>query len=335
MLFGFASAVIGGFLLTAVGNWTGKETATGLSLAALCALWILGRASMLASHVFPPWLIAVSDLAFLPAIGIAIGLPLIASKNRKNLVMLAIVAALWLANLSMHLDVLGVLPGWRARGSAVGLDVVLLVTLVIAGRTFPMFTRNATGVTSIRSIPILDVLTLIAMAILTISDAVLARPWILAIVAGLTSVLAALRSWHWGARHTLKVPLLWILHLGYAWIPLGLALRAASLFSPAVPSTIATHALTVGAIGGLTIGMMSRVALGHTGRALTTSRSVIASFVLVSLAALVRVLVPLIDIAHYRASVFVAGALWTGAFGIYLAVYLPILVSPRVDSKPG
>ncbi|MEO6575882.1 MAG: NnrS family protein, partial [Polyangiaceae bacterium] len=326
---------IAGFLLTAVGNWTSRETATGASLVALCALWLLGRVSMVASPLLPPWLIAITDLAFLPALAVAIGRPLFATKNRKNAIMLGVLAALWLANLTMHLDVLGVLPGWRGRGSAVGVDVVLFVILVIAGRTFPMFTRNAIGGPSIRSFPALDRLTLIGMGVVTICDAALATPAVLAAAAGSTSVLALVRSAGWGARYSFKVPLLWVLHVGYLWIPVGLALRAVALFSGAVPPSVATHALTVGAIGTLTLGMMARVALGHTGRSLVASPSVVASFVLVTLAALVRVVVPLLDIAHYRASVFVAAALWTSAFGLYLAVHVPILASSRVDSKPG
>lgn len=304
-------------------------------MVGLCVLWLLGRISLLAPGAFPHWLIALLDLAFLPALAVAIARPLLASKKRKNLVMVGVIAALWLANLTMHLDVLGVLPGWRARGAAVGLDVVVFLILVIAGRTFPMFTRNATGVKSIRSLPALDALTLISMAMLTVGDTVLARPWILAAAAGLTSLLALFRSLHWGARHAFKTPLLWILHAGYLWIPIGLALRTVSLFSGAVPFTVATHALTVGAIGGITLGMMSRVALGHTGRALRASKGIVASFGLVTLAALVRVLVPLVDISDYRASVFIAGALWTAAFGVHLAIYVPILVSPRADLKPG
>lgn len=335
MLFGFATAVIAGFLLTAVGNWTGRETAIGWPLMALCMLWLLGRVSLVAPHIFPRLLTAVSDLAFLPALGVAIGRPLVATKNRKNLIMLGVLAALWIANLTMHLDALGVLPGWRARAAAVGLDVVLFVILVIAGRTFPMFTRNATGEQSIRALPALDVLTLCAMATLTVCDAALARPEIRAAAAGLTGLFALLRTMHWGARHTFKEPLLWILHIGYLWIPVGLALRAVSLFFAFVPPSIATHALTVGAVGGLTLGMMSRVALGHTGRVLNAPPAVVASFALVNLAALVRVFVPLFAIANYRASVFIAGALWTAGFGAHLAVYVPILVSPRVDLKPG
>ena len=335
MLFGFVSAVIAGFLLTAVGNWTGRETATGWPLGGLCALWLLGRVSLLASSLFPPWLVATLDLAFLPALGIAVGRPLFATKNRKNLIMLGVIAALWLANLAMHLDALGVLPGWRVRGTAVGLDVVLFVILVIAGRTFPMFTRNATGAPAIRSIPALDLLALIAMALVTVCDAAHVRPQILAAATAIAGIVAALRSWGWGARYAFKVPLLWILHLGYLWIPVGFALRTASLLSDTVPTSVATHAFTVGAIGCLTLGMMSRVALGHTGRVLAASSSVVASFVLIALAAVVRVSVPLLDLAHYRASVFVAGSLWTAAFGIFLAVHAPILASTRVDGRPG
>lgn len=335
MVFGFAVAVIAGFLLTAVGNWTKRETLVGAPLLGLCGLWLAGRAAITFAEFLPWGFPAALDLAFLPLLIVVLARPLVASKNWQNLVMVAILIALFAANLSIHLDALGILPEWRRRGSLVAVDIVVLVVLVIAGRVFPLFTRNATGVESIRSFPVLDRLTVLAMAVLVALDAALPHPALSAIAAGVTGALAAARTVHWGARHAGKAPLLWILHVGYAWIPLGLLLRAASACSGAVPPSIATHALTVGAIGTLTVGIMARVALGHSGRALEASTSSVAAFVLVTLAAVVRVLDPLLAPAHYRASLFVSAALWSGAFASFLIAYARILVSPRVDGKPG
>lgn len=335
MVFGYAAAVIAGFLLTAVGNWTGRETAVGPPLLGLGALWLLGRVAMLSAHVLPPWLAAVAELAFLPALGVTLARPLIATKNTRNFIMLAVIAALWCADLAVHLDALGLVSGWRRRGNLLGVDVVTFVILVLAGRVFPMFTRNATGVASIRSVPSLDVAALASMALVIALDAALpdARPT--ALVAGVAAVLAAARAAHWGSRHTGSNPLLWILHVGYAWVPVGLALRVVAAFTARVPPSAATHALTVGAIGGLTLGMMSRVALGHTGRMLTVTRPVAASFALVSLSALVRVAVGIVNPSWYRASLYAAGALWTAAFAIFVAAYAPVVSTPRVDGKPG
>ena len=155
-------------------------------------------------------------------------------------------------------------------------------------------------------------------------------------IAGAAAIATAARAVHWGAQYTARVPLLWILHVTYAWIPVGLALRVAAWLTPAVPASLATHALTVGAIGGMTLGMMARVALGHTGRALEAGRAVAAAFVLVTLAALVRVGGPLaLGAAHTRIALHVSGTLWTAAFVLFLVVYAPILARPRADGKPG
>jgi len=334
MVFGFAVAVIAGFLLTAVGNWTGRETLVGLPLLALAGVWVAGRVAV-TGQLLPPWLTAATDLAFLPALMVVIARPLIATRNTRNLVMLAILGALFLANLVVHLDVLGVLPGWRRRGCLLGIDIVVLVILVIAGRTFPMFTRNATGVQAIRSSPVLDRLVLGAMAGLVVLDVVVPELAVTAAWSAVVGVIAFARSWHWGARHTLRTPLLWILHAGYLWVSIGLVLRAVAAFTGAVSPQIASHALTVGAIGSLTLGMMVRVSLGHSGRILATSRPIIVAFVLLTVAAVVRVSAPVLGMERYRATVFVAGTLWTAAFALYLVVFVPILVSRRIDGKPG
>ncbi len=336
MIFGFAVAVIAGFLLTAVGNWTKRETVVGFPLLALAALWVVARVMLTGPQVLPGWLIAVTDLAFLPALMIVIARPLIATRNTKNLVMLGILAALFVANLLVHLDVLGVLPGWRRRGCLLGLEVVVLVILVMAGRTFPMFTRNATGVASIATTPWLDRLSVGAMAGLIVLDLVMPDHAITAGWAAGAGVLALARTWHWGARHAWRTPLLWILHVGYFWIPIGLVLRALAVFTSLVPPQVAMHAVTVGAIGSLTLGMMARVSLGHSGRGLVPSRLVVVAFVLITLAAAVRVFGPLIaGMTSYRPTLFLAGSLWTAAFLLFLLTYVPILIAPRLDGKPG
>ncbi len=335
MVFGFAVAVIAGFLLTAIGNWTQRETVVGYPLLALAALWLLGRVAITFAGGLPKWMPAVADLAFLPVLIGVLARPLIAAKNKRNFVMLAVLSALFLANLAVHLDVLGFLPGGRRRGCLVGVDIVVFVTLVIAGRVFPMFTRNATGIETIRSWPLFDKLTIAGMLVLTLLDAFAPERSIGAIVAALTGLCAIVRAVHWGTRYSLRTPLLWILHAGYAWIPIGLLLRAMAPLGFVAPGAAAAHALTVGAIGALTLGMMSRVALGHTGRALASSRLTVLSFALVTAAALARVLVPVISPASYRASLFVSGTAWSLAFALYVVSYAPMLLASRPDGKVG
>jgi uncharacterized protein involved in response to NO len=250
--------------------------------------------------------------------------------------MLAVLGALFAANVVVHLDALGFLrTGSARRACLVGIDIVVLLVLIMAGRVFPMFTRNATGVTTIRSVPVLDTAAIAAMALLTVAGVFAPDRRLTATLAGLAAVLAAARAVHWGARHSVRHPLLWILHGGYVWLTLGLLLRAAAGFGFAVPGSLATHALTVGAIGSITLGMMARVALGHTGRLIVASRAVAWAFGAVTLAAVVRVLVPLFAAGWYFVALLAAGGLWTIAFGVFLLSYFPILTGPRTDGKPG
>jgi uncharacterized protein involved in response to NO len=336
MVFGFAAAVIAGFLLTAVGNWTQRETLVGGALLGLAALWLAGRITMLGPAALPRPLLAVIDLAFLPALAMVLARPLVAARNRRNFVMLAILAALFVANLASHLEPLGVLaPGSARKACLAGVDVVLVVTLLIAGRVFPMFTTNATGVQTIRSNRMLDLLTIGGAAALALVDAVDRDGMAAAALSAVVAALAVARAARWGARHTLRHPLLWILHAGYAWIPIGLGMRAAAAVFPALPPSLATHALTVGAIGSLTLGMMARVALGHTGRALVAPRPVVWGFALMTAAAAARVVGPLIVPGAYLASLAAAAVLWTASFVTFVVGYAPILIRPRLDGRPG
>jgi uncharacterized protein involved in response to NO len=336
MVFGFAVAVIAGFLLTAVGNWTQRETVVGAPLLALAAVWVLGRAAMIAAGSLPRGVAAIVDLAFLPLVVLALARPLIATGSKRNFVMLAVVSALFAANFVVHLDALGVVAtGSARRACLVGVDIVVLVILIIAGRVFPMFTRNATGIESIRSIPRLDGLAIAGMAFLTVLDVFTPESRGAAVTSGVVGVLAAARAVHWGGRHSARVPLLWILHVGYAWLPIGLLLRALAAFDPAVPRSLATHALTVGAIGCLTLGMMARVALGHTGRPLVATKPLAWAFAAIAGAAAARVLVPLFAPAWYFPALVIAGALWSTAFLTYVLVYAPLLSKPRLDGKAG
>lgn len=337
MIFGFTVAVVAGFLLTAVSNWTQRETVVRAPLLALAAVWAAGRVTMLTAARLPWGVPALVDLAFLPMLVVALARPLVAARNRRNFVMLAVLGALFAANVVAHLDALGLAPvGSARRACLVAVDLVLVVALVIAGRVVPMFTRNATGVESIRSIPALDAATVLAMVAVAAADALAGdTPVFAGALAGLTGLLALARAAHWGTRHTLRHPLLWVLHAGYAWATIGLLLRCASAFGAAVPASLATHAMTVGAIGSLTLGMMARVSLGHTGRPLAVSPAMAAAFAAINVAAAARVAVPLFAPSFTYAALLVAGAAWSFAFLAYLIVYAPILATPRADGKPG
>lgn len=334
MVFGLATAVVAGFLLTAVANWTGRETLVGTPLLVLAALWILARGALLVPGL-PRAVPAALDVAFLPALAISLARPIAASRNRRNYAIVAVVLALAAANAAMHLDVLGVVSGVRRPAALVGVDLIVLLVVVIAGRVVPMFTKNATGDASVRSHPGLDRAAIVATVGAAVVDLVMPESGVAAVAAGAAAALTGARAVHWTTSRVWRVPLLWVLHVGYAWVPIGFALRAASGAWATIPPSLATHALTVGAIGTLVLGMMARVSLGHTGRPLVVGRAVATSFALVTLAAVVRVAGPLVGPSHYRAAIHLAGACWTCAFTIFLVTYSPLLLAPRADGKSG
>lgn len=335
MLFGYTAAVIAGFLLTAVSNWTQRETLTGRPLIALATLWLCGRAALTLGSGLPRWLVALVDALFLPLLLVAVARPILAARSRRNYGVLFILAALSASNAAVHLDALGLLHGARARANTLALDLIVLVILLITGRVVPLFTRNATGAASVRSIPLLDRLTLAAMSLLALADLVAPASPLAPTLAGVTALCAAARSTRWGASLSARDPLLWVLHLGHAWIPLALLLRALDGWTHAVPSSVSVHALTAGAIGALTLGMMVRVSLGHTGRKLVASRWAAVAFVALSLAAVARVAAPSLSPARVLPALMIAGALWSLAFTLALIAVAPALIAPRVDGRPG
>jgi uncharacterized protein involved in response to NO len=331
MVYGFAALVIAGFLFTAARNWTGLPTPTHAPLALLAALWLLGRVLMLSG---PAWAAAIADLAFLPAVALALWIPLYRSGNR-NQFFVALLLVLAAANLAFHLAHAQVLQIDGLAPVRFALYLVVLIVTVMGGRVIPAFTRNAiTGARS-RMVRQLD---LSAIALAAVAFAVLLSP-LPAVLAGALCVgaaaLHAARLWTWDPWCTRGSPILWILHLSYGWIPVGLLLLGLHALGVAIPATLGDHALSVGAVGGMIIGMITRTARGHTGLPLRVNRAEVAAYLLVHLAALARVLWPLAAPGTYTWALSAAGALWSAAFVLYLLVYVPLLVAPRVDGRPG
>ncbi len=330
MLFGYTLAVMVGFLFTAVRNWTQQPTPTGAPLALLAALWLAGR--ILAMTPWSAWT-AATDTAFILGAAIGIARPLAASGNRRNYFFVALILALAGANLAFHAALQGVAPFTASRALAIALDVVLLIMAVVAGRVIPMFVNNALPGAGARRIPALERAALGAVLLLLAAD-LADQAAIAAAVAAAAALAHGARLALWAPLATRRTALLWILPASYAWIVLHLALRAAAGPGWVAPG-LATHALTVGAIGGMTLGMMTRSALGHTGRALAAGSAEITCFSLVQIAACVRVLVPLAASATYVTAGVVSGLLWAGAFVVFTVSYWPILTRPRRDGRPG
>jgi uncharacterized protein involved in response to NO len=331
MVFGFAAAVIVGFLFTAARAWTGLPTPTGTPLAALAVLWVLGRVLLISG---PGWLAALADVAFLPLAALALWVPLRRSRNR-NQFFVGILLLFAAANLAFHLAQIGVLEGAPTAYAKFALFLVVFIVSIMAGRVTPSFTKNAIPSAKVRTNPAFDRAALAAIAAALLAIVSELPPMLNAALALLAAVLHAVRLWRWDPLSTRGHPILWILHLSYAWIPVGLLLLAAAAVTQRVPEVLALHAFGIGAVGGMIVGMITRTARGHTARPLQASVAETTAYALVHAAALLRVVPPLIWSAVYPATLLVSAAAWSLAFLIYAVQYWPILSRPRLDGKPG
>lgn len=331
MLFGFAVAVIVGFLLTAGKAWTGLDTPRGFALAALAGLWLAAR---LAAVFAPYGVYAVLDLLLLPLVaGIFIALLLRAGGGR-NLPLGAILLLLALANAAFHGAVSGLIDIEPVRALHAGLALIVMIECVIAGRVIPAFTQSALPGLRLKVPPWLEQSTLGTTAIALALWVLVPANVFSATALGAAAVLHVLRLWRWKPLRTRSRPILWVLHLAYAWLPIGLVLLALSQLG-VVGVSSGIHALAVGATGGLIIGMITRTARGHTGRPLQVSTLETAAYVLVACAAVSRVLLPLLAPQHLVTWLVVAAAAWGIAFALYLVVFSPWLVTTRLDGKDG
>jgi uncharacterized protein involved in response to NO len=270
-------------------------------------------------------LAALADLFFALGVAWGIGKPLVTSGNRRNWFFIPLVIAIGMAST--------VFQTYPQLGAALALDLILLIMAVIAGRVLPGFTNNAVHGAGARRNINLDRTALGALLLLLVAD-LLAYPAIAGVLAFAAAVLHGWRLALWSPLRTRGRPILWILHLSYAWIVVHLALRGLAAFNLASPA-LATHALTVGAIGGMTLGMMTRTARGHTARPLLTGRAELVAYLLVQAAAVVRVLVPLAVPAAHTASIGLSALLWSIAFAVFTLAYFPILSRPRLDGRLG
>ena len=331
ILYGFAVAVIVGFLLTAVRAWTGLDTPRGPLLGALALLWLAARIAALGG---PYVVYAVLDLALLPVVAVVLLRVLLRANNKRNLPLAGILVLLALVNLAFHLSVLGLIDWPALHILYAALALIVMIECVIGGRVIPFFTTSATPGLKLKLSPRFDyaVLAITALALLTwVARA--QGPWNVAVLA-LAALLQLLRQLRWAPQKTWRRPILWILHLAYAWIPLGLALLALAQ-AGLVAESAGVHALGVGATGGLIIGMITRTARGHTGRALKVGPLEIAAYALMMVAALVRVLGPLLAPQALATALNVAAGAWCLAFGLYLLQYGPWLLAARADGKDG
>jgi len=335
MLFGFAVAVIVGFLLTAGKAWTGLATPRGVFLGALALLWLAARVAAVAAP-YPVY--AALDLALLPLVAGVLAQVLLRAGNRRNLPLPGILALLALANLAFHLAAAGRIDLQPMAALYAGLAGIVMIECVIAGRVVPAFTMSATPGLKIRARPALERATLLftalALALWVFAPAGAVGATLTGLAFALAAALHALRQWQWQPWLTRSRPILWILHAAYAWIAVGFGLLALAQ-TGWVSVSAGVHALAVGATGGLIIGMITRTARGHTGRLLRASKAEVLAYALVMTAAVLRVLLPLLAPQWLVPALVGAALAWSAAFAIYLFVYTPWLFSTRLDGKDG
>lgn len=331
ILYGFAVAVIVGFLLTAVRAWTGLPTPRGPMLGAFALLWLAARITSMGGV---PYLVhAALDVALLPLVAVALLRVLLQAKNRRNLPLIGILMLLALVNLAFHLSALELIDWPALYILHAALALIVMIECVIGGRVIPLFTANATGL-KLKLSAKFDHAVLAVTALALLSWVVRAEgAWTVAVLA-LAALLQLARQLRWAPWRTLGKPILWILHFAYAWIPLGLALLA-SAQAGVMGESAAIHAFGVGATAGLIIGMITRTARGHTARPLKAGALEIAAYALMLLAALVRVFYPLVVPAETGTALVLAAIGWCLAFALYLVQYTPWLLAPRLDGKDG
>ncbi len=337
MIFGFVVAAVAGFLFTALANWTGRAPVRGATLGILVGLWLAGRAAMALAGVLPAALVAVVDLALLPALAVLVLRELIRGRNRRNMPFPVLLMVLFAANLLFHLERLGVAETARP-GLYLAVHVIALLIAIVGGRVVPAFTvaalRRAGAAADLSSPPWLERTAIAAVASVAVAE--LADPG--GVAAGALALAAALllaaRLSGWRGLASLDQPILWVLHLGYLWLAVGFAVKAAADLGGWLPPSAALHALTAGAAGTMILGVMTRAALGHTGRALATPPAIVVAYGLISVGAALRVAEPLL--ATPSAMILTASALiWAAGFGIFTVIYWPILTAPRIDARPG
>lgn len=338
MIFGFIGAAIAGFLLTAVPSWTGSRGFSGWPLFLLTVLWFGGRIAFGLTARLPIPLLAAAELAFLPGVMLLLAPSLFRSGNR-NTPLLVVLFAFWAMDaLFLYGMATGNVAssGMALRGA---LGLVLMLVTVIGGRIVPSFTRNALkqggSEAGMRSRALVEKIVVPVMLGYAIADMVAPARAVTGWIAVLAAALQAWRLSGWQGLRTASQPIVWILHLAYLWLPIGLALKAAFLLGGFGWAAHWQHALGAGAAGSMILAVMTRAALGHTGRPLRAHPVTAVAYSLLTAAVAVRVFGPGVLPGQYVAVVMIAGTLWLLAFVLYLVVYAPILLTPRIDGRPG
>ncbi|AFJ01268.1 NnrS protein involved in response to NO [Methylophaga frappieri] len=339
MIFGYVAAIVIGFLLTAVQSWTGQRAPHGKTLLVIVMLWLAGRLALLFGAGLPLWLVIAIDLSFLPVSAYLLANPILRAKQTKSLFFIPVLLLLTICNAVMYAGLVMERPDIQQTGS---LSAVLLITLlmtVIGGRVIPMFTANGTQTSKVNNIAWLDktaltsVWLLFALHFLMLTKLIPSN--LLSLLFAVSAILVFIRGFRWKIWVTFRVPLLWSLHIGYWFIPLGLIMFSAYYAGLDMPYSVALHALTAGAMGTMILSMMSRVSLGHSGRSLTPKRLISLAFIFIIAVGLIRTLMIWLLPTQISFWLWFSVLAWATAYLLYIILYFPILTTPRPDGKPG
>lgn len=335
MMFGFVGAVIAGFLLTAIPNWTGRLPIAGRPLASLFGLWLAGRLSVLFSGTAGPAVAAVIDVGFYLVLA-AVAAREVIEANNRNVPIVGLALLFGIANGLDHLSTAGIFMDPSVPWQLAVTLVTLLISL-IGGRIVPSFTRNwlaKHGVT--QGLPVqpgrFDMVAISMTALALLAWIAAPSGWLPGGLLVIAAAAQAIRLARWKGWKAARDPLVLVLHVGYAWIPMGLALLAAAQLGAPLPQSAAVHALTAGAMGTMILAVMTRASLGHTGRELRAGPATTLIYLLVTAGAVLRVTAPL-SVIDYRMGMEVAGLCWIGSFVLFVLTYGPILFARRLGEK--
>lgn len=339
MVYGFAAAVVIGFLTTAVPKWTSTTAASGAPLVVLFAAWLAGRVAMVFAGSLSPELVMAASLAVYPVLLAIIARPIWSTANRRNYGFPVLLTVLAIGDGLTHWPRIGGEAIWSYHGTRVGLYVLVMMIVLVGGRIVPVFTnaamqREGRGAV-IGDPPRWDVATPIVVAAALLAQLWLAPSTIAVPLLVAAATLLSLRVVRYKPWCAARIPLLWILHAGYAWVPLGLLCLVASRLGLGLPESTALHGLATGAVGCMILAMIARVSLGHTGRPLTLPRGMTLAFLAIVTAAGLRVFGPAVAPERLRDFVIAASVMWLAGFAGYVARYAGMLARPRVDGRPG
>jgi uncharacterized protein involved in response to NO len=337
MLFGFATAALAGFLLTSVPHWTGADPLRRAPLATLVALWLAGRVSMVLAFELDPNLVALTDIAFVPALALALGPSLVGARGRRHGAFLPLLVLLFLCNLLFHLGEMSLFPFGELIGIGAALDVFLVLIVVIGGRVIPQITREALirlgRKSAIAENSWLDRFAIAAIVFVLLADLIVPHSQLAGDVSLGAALVQAARLAQWKGYRAIRDPLVWVLHLSYAWLIAGLLLKGLWLVWGAFFASEWVHALTVGAFATMIMAIMTRGSLVETGRPLVASDAMGWTYLTISFAALVRVFGPALFPQAGGAAIAIAGLAFLEAFAVFLWLYAPVLANPRLTTS--